>query len=349
MSNISPIDANIKIETSINIPDLCFRDVLSSPFKIHGVFYEDGKFRRMPQAIAQKVSQGVHTLHANTAGGRVRFRTDSPYIAIHAQMSGIGKMSHFALCGSAGFDLYAGNQFYDSFIPPFDIQDGYEGVINFPSAEMRDIIIHFPLYSNVDRLYIGLKSTASLLPPKPYRIEEPIVYYGSSITQGGCASRPGTAYQGFVSRALDADFVNLGFAANAKAEEDMAAYIQTLSMSAFVYDYDHNAPTVEHLSATHERMFLEIRRQQPHLPIIMMSRPKAFYNQEEEARFAIIKATYENAIAKGDTNVYLIDGRTLMQIAHAEGTVDLCHPTDLGFFSMAQALIKQFKHIFQII
>ena len=346
MSNISQFDTNFKIETNINAPDLCFRDALSSPFKIYGVFYENGKFRRMPQDIAQKVSPGVDVFHAHTAGGRIRFKTDSPYIAIHAKMSGIGKMSHFALCGSAGFDLYIGNQFYASFMPPFDIKDGYEGIIHFPSAEMRDITLHFPLYSNVDSLYIGLKDDALLCEPLPYAIEKPMVYYGSTITQGGCASRPGTAYQGFVSRALDADYINLGFSGNAKGEPEISAYIQGLSMSAFVYDYDHNAPTAEHLSATHERMFLEIRKCHPHLPIIMLSRPKRYYNQDEEKRFAIIQATYENAIAKGDKNVYLIDGRTLMQVADSEGTVDGCHPTDLGFFSIAQELIKQFKHIF---
>ncbi len=215
--------------------------------------------------------------------------------------------------------------------------------MDFGCSAMRDITIHFPLYSNVDKLYIGLADGAVIEQPAPYQIRKPIVYYGSSITQGGCASRPGTSYQGFVSREIDADYLNLGFSGNARAEEEMAKYIGSLDMSLFVYDYDHNAPSVEHLKNTHERMFLEIRERHPGLPVVMMSRPKLYLSEEELARLEIIKATYENALARGDNNVYLIDGRELMAWAGNEGTVDTCHPTDLGFLSMAKALIPVLK------
>ena len=210
---------------------------------------------------------------------------------------------------------------------------------------MRDITIHFPLYSNVDELYIGLADSALIKEPVPYRIEKPIVYYGSSISQGGCASRPGTSYQGFVSHEIDADYVNLGFSGNARAEKEISDYIKSLSMSVFVYDYDHNAPSTEHLQNTHERMFLEIRDKHPTLPVVMMSRPKLYLSKEELARLEIIKATYENALTRGDKNVYFIDGRDLMAWAGNEGTVDTCHPTDLGFFSLAKALIPVLKGI----
>ena len=116
-------------------------------------------------------------------------------------------------------------------------------------------------------------------------------------------------------------------------------------MSVFIYDYDHNAPSVEHLENTHETMFKIIREANPSLPIVMLSRPKYFPTEEEVERIAIIRKTYENALAKGDKNVYFIDGKTLMQICQNEGTVDGCHPTDLGFFSMAQTLITLLKTI----
>ena len=346
MTNISQIDPNFKVETALNQPNIRFHNPLTPPFQIHGVFYEDGMFRRLPASVAQSVSEGVYVLHTHTAGGRIRFKTNSTYVAIHAQMPGIGKMSHFALCGSAGFDLYVQNQFYGSFLPPFDIQNGYESIIYLPSAEMREITINLPLYSSVSTLFVGLEEGAEVDAPTPYAITTPIVYYGSSITQGGCASRPGTAYQSFIERSLSADYINLGFSGNAKAESEISAYIQSLSMSAFIYDYDHNAPTVQHLKDTHERMFLEIRQKHPTLPIILLSRPKAHYTPDEEERLGIIKATYEHALARGDQNVYLIDGRTLMQLAGDDGTVDSCHPTDLGFFSMAQALIPCLEKIF---
>ena len=124
--DISKIDKNFKVESKIEREGLTFYDIDEAPFKIYGVFYDAGKFRRLPESVAKSVSDGVYDLHAHTAGGRVRFKTDSPYVAIHAKMPNIGKMPHFALTGSAGFDLYANNQYVKSFVPPFDIEDGYE-------------------------------------------------------------------------------------------------------------------------------------------------------------------------------------------------------------------------------
>lgn len=346
MSNIAKIDKNFKIETNINKDDIKFYDPRVAPFKIHGIFHEDGKFRRMPESVAKTVSPGVHALHSNTAGGRLRFKTNSPYIAISAKMTSIGKMSHFALCGSAGFDLYINGTHRYSYQPPFYCTDGYEGIFNFAGDEMKEVLINFPLYSDVSELYVGLAESADVLESEPYKIEKPIVFYGSSVTQGGCASRPGTAYQGFISRELDADFINLGFSGNARAEKEMYDYIKTLDMSAFVFDYDYNAPTIEHLEATHERMFLSIREAQPELPVIMMCAPKAVLSPEFQKRRDIIKATYENALSHGDKNVYFIDGPTLMAISGDEGTVDCTHPTDLGFFSMAKAVSGVLKDIF---
>ncbi len=342
---ISEIDKNFKIETKLNKNDIVFFDAKDEPFKIYGVFYESGKFRRMPENVAKIVSDGVHWLHSNTAGGRVRFKTNSPYIAINTKMSNVGKMPHFALSGSSGFDLYIGESYRASFIPPFDLNDGYESVIDFGSKKMREITINFPLYSDVNELYVGLSKNAKIEEATPYKYDLPIVYYGSSITQGGCASRPGSSYQAIISRELKVDHINLGFSGNAKAEKEISQYICSLDMCAFVYDYDHNAPTVEHLEATHERMFKEIRKAKPNLPIIMMSRPKYNLTKEEKTRLEIIQRTYENAKANGDNNVYLIDGKALMRLCLSEGTVDNCHPTDLGFFSMARALVKVLKEI----
>ena len=117
-------------------------------------------------------------------------------------------------------------------------------------------------------------------------------------------------------------------------------------MSVFVFDYDHNSPNTEHLAATHEKAFAEIRKQNPDLPIIIMSRPKYYLTKEEKARLNIIKTTYTNALEKGDKNVYFLDGKALMKMARDNGTVDNCHPNDLGFYSIAQALTTVFKKIY---
>jgi hypothetical protein len=147
---------------------------------------------------------------------------------------------------------------------------------------MREITINFPLYSEVNELYIGLMRDSLVLESAPYRIEKPIVYYGSSITQGGCASRPGNAYEALVTQALGINHINLGFSGNAKGEKEISEYICSLDMSAFVYDYDHNAPDIEHLKNTHERMFKEIRASHKDVPIIIMTRPKYTLTSEEK-------------------------------------------------------------------
>lgn len=340
MFDISKVDNNFNIETQIDKKDIKFYKIDEAPFKIYGVFKEKGKYRRMPESIARKVSEGVYLLHTNTAGGRVRFVTDSPYVAIYAKMDGLGKMPHFAITGSAGFDFYADNYYVNTFVPPFDIKDGYESIFEFEKKEQREITINFPLYSNVNELYIGLQEAAVLKEAKPYKNTKPIVYYGSSITQGACASRPGMSYQAIVSRNFDYDYINLGFSGNAKAEDEMIDYIKNLDMSAFVYDYDHNAPTVEYLAKTHEKMFKAIREKNSLLPVIMMSRPKHFLTEEEKIRRSIIEKTYLYAVSSGDKNIYFIDGEALTELCKDSGTVDNCHPTDFGFVSMAQALTE---------
>ncbi len=350
MNSISQVDLNFKIETKINKPDIEFHNARSTPFKIYGVFYENGKFRRMPEAVAGRVSDGVRFLHSNTAGGRVAFKTDSPYVAIHAKMTNIGKMSHFTLAGSVGFDLYLRNpktgkneEYFATFVPPYDINDGYESVVDFSGAKLREVVINLPLYSDVTELYIGLSKNAMIQPPTDYETKEPIVYYGSSITQGGCASRAGMSYQAILSRRLSADHINLGFSGNARAEDEMISYVKDLEMSAFVLDYDHNAPSIEHLEKTHEKMFKAVRQAHPKIPIVIMPRPKASLNKDEKKREKIIKATYKNAIKSGDKNVYFLSGVGLTRLSKADGTVDGTHPTDLGFCSMAMALYPILK------
>lgn len=347
--DISQVDNNFRIETGLDKTDIKFYDVKNPPFEIDGVFYEAGAFRRMPESVAKATNKGVADLHTNTAGGRIRFITDSPYVAINAKISSPGKTSHMAFTGSIGFDLYVKTNgedvFVNTYTPPTDIIDKYEGIIEFGTAEEREITVNMPLYSNVNELYVGLSENAAVMPAKPYGVKKPVVYYGSSITQGGCASRPGMSYQAMISRALSCDYINLGFSGSARGEDTVARYIAGMDMSLFVYDYDHNAPSAEHLKKTHGRMFGIIREKNPTLPVILLSRPKFQLSEAEEQRFDIIKQTYDDAVRGGDKNIRLLSGRELMRLAKRDGTVDSCHPNDFGFASMAAALIPVIKEM----
>ncbi len=353
---IQEVDKNFAIALNLSRTDVRAYNVCEEPFKIHGLIPRidgDDRFRRMPKEIADSVNEGVAWLHSNTAGGRVRFKTDSDYIAICASIppERVGRMCHFPLTGSAGFDLYTeidGRQVYlKTFVPPYDMEDGYQSEFDVPDAEMREYTINFPLYSDVLELSIILSDTADVLPAEEYKYSKPVVYYGSSITQGGCASRPGNAYESIVSRVLGCDHINLGFSGNAKGEDIMAEYVASLDMCAFVYDYDYNAPTPEHLKATHGRMFDIVRKAHPDIPIICVSRPISRLHEDAEERRQIIINTVKSAKENGDKNVYFIDGADFGKKAYVADSisVDGCHPNDLGFACMAEVIGEKLKEI----
>jgi hypothetical protein len=221
MARIEKIDSNLKVNTSINEEDIRFYDVRREPFRVYGLYhYQDQPvFKRLPDDVAAATNEGVKELALHTAGGRVRFSTDSRYIAIKAVMPSVTVFPHMTLAGTSGFDLFvdegASSTYYKTFMPPVGMQDGYESVIYFPSAEKRNVTINFPLYNNVDALYIGLQESASVGCGAAYAFAKPVLYYGSSITQGGCASRPGNSYQAMISRRFNCDFINLGFSGSA--------------------------------------------------------------------------------------------------------------------------------------
>ncbi|MBQ6876673.1 MAG: SGNH/GDSL hydrolase family protein, partial [Lachnospiraceae bacterium] len=206
MSKIGEIDKNLAVPGTIQGENLNFYNVRYDPFAIYGLLpgREGEPFRRLPLEVAEKTSPGVRALHTNTSGGRVRFKTDSSRIAIRAVMPNKCLMAHMPFLGSSGFDLYVtegGTYLYKgSFMPPVNREGSYESLINLETREMRDITINFPLYDGVNELYIGLEPDATLEEGGTYRPEQPIIYYGSSITQGGCASRPGNSYSNIITR-----------------------------------------------------------------------------------------------------------------------------------------------------
>ena len=353
MSDIGKIDPNLAVSGTIGDTQVLFYNVRRSPFRVYGLLPAvDGEpWRRIPEALANQVNPGVKELHTRTAGGRVRFRTDSDRIAIRATKDSSGLMPHMPFVGSDGYDLYSleeGNWRYcGSFKAPVNTADTYESILNLDGRKMRELMIHFPLYSGVRELLVGVIPGAQVLPGGSYRLEKPVVYYGSSITQGGCASRPGNGYSNMISRKLNIDHINLGFSGNARGELILADYIAGLPMSVFFMDYDHNAPDPDWLAATHEPFFLRIRQAQPELPIILASQTDcvmtAVHGENIEKRRQVVLKTYHNALARGDKNVYFVDGREVFKRAEKLGmgpeacTVDGCHPNDLGFACMAEA------------
>ena len=350
MPDIASIDKNFKIETNIERENIKFYDAKEAPIRLFGVWHDGDCYRRVPADVAENTSEGV-VFHAKaTAGGRIRFITDSPYVILKVKYPSVGLMGHMPRSGSAGFDMYVnkdGRECYTkSFIPTG--ADVFDGVVDFSETKERLITINFPLYNGVKEVYVGINADYSIKSAPDYSVALPMVSYGSSITQGGCASRPGNAYQAVISRRYDADFINLGFSGSAKGEEAMRNYIASLPMSCLLLDYDHNAPNPDHLRATHKPIYEAVRKANPDIPIIMMPRPEFFYTRGIEIRNEIVKATYDFAKANGDENVYFIPSHELMALCEDNGTVDGSHPTDFGFFSMAKAMISVLDKLFEV-
>ena len=359
--DISKIDKNFILDANIPVDDLAWYNADEVPFSLYGGFHDENGYYRMPRDIAAGVSEGVSVLNNRTAGIRVRFKTNSPYIALCVKWDCYSPMNHMPASGSSGFDLYKVKNGLHRFVASFMVAncnpqknaDGFTAFkyLNTPDkngyseGELADYILNFPLYNGVRELYIGIKNDSALEVGNKYKNNLPVVFYGSSITQGGCASRPGNCYQNFISRALDIDYINLGFSGNGKAEDTMAEYLKSLKMSIFVSDYDHNAPNAEHLKNTHYKLYEKIRAVNPNLPYVIISKPDYHHKCDWERRATVFE-TFKKAIALGDENVYFIDGASLFGGDESDAcTVDGTHPNDLGFYRMAEGITPIIKHI----
>ena len=336
---MNQVDKNMIIATKIEKEGIAFHSIDNEPFKIYGVWRTGDRYYRVPREIAVTVSKNINQKCDQTAGGRVRFKTNSPYVAVKVTLHNVEQIAMMAVSGSMGLDIYSNGVFAGSFRPPFHQGEGdFESIVELKNNDEKDITIHFPLYAGVKEFYIGIDENATLSPASPYKYDKPVAFYGSSITNGGCCTRPGMTYEAQISRMLDVDHHNLGFGGSAIAQIEIAEYIASLDMLAFVYDYDYNARNADFLMETHARMFNIVRAKNPEIPIIIVTRPDVIPSKERDERLEAIKKTYDAAIASGDKNVYFIPGASLFDGLGNDFTVDGVHPTDLGFFSMAKGI-----------
>lgn len=350
------VDKNLVIETQIDKPDIKFYDVRKPPFDVYGFYnYEtEEEFHRLPTEVGEATSAGVAWLERECAGGRVRFCTDSPYVAISVEYAQLGRNSHTPLEASGGFDLYedypdgiAESRFVKAFQPPYSTDKRYEQVVSFSSAKKRYFTLNFPLHSVVRNVYIGLSDSAYVVGGAKYRNRRPVVVYGSSIVHGTGPTRPGLTYTNMLARRLDLNITNLGFSGNAKAEQAIVDYMCEMDMCIFVCDYDHNAPNTEHLQKTHKAMYDTFREHKPDTPYVIISKPD-FINSPSNAalRRDIIMDTYRHARELGDKNIYYIDGETFF-LGRDENdcTIDGVHPNDMGNSLMADGIESTLRKI----
>ena len=350
---ISDIDPNFRLSNDVPV-DMKFRSVWESPFQIYGIAENGtGDFCRLPRTLLPRCSAGVQRLAKYLAGACIRFSTDADSLSVLWELVTGANMPHFSPCGKNGMELFEetaqGTRHVANLIPA--LEEGgvcrlkQSSFVRLPGG-MRSYVLYLPLYNGLKTLMLGLPPQAQLLSGRTPRTEKPIVFYGSSVTQGACASKAGSCYTTLLARRLDAAQINLGFSGNAKGEVELAHYIASLDMSLFVYDYDYNAPSLEYLQATHEPFFRIVREAHPDLPIVMMSRSSGKRNAEVEARREVIRTTFANAQEAGDRNVWFVNGaESFGETDRDMCTVDGAHPTDIGFLRMADALEPLLREI----
>lgn len=350
---IQDVDKNFKQEeVALTTKNKTFQ-IPCEPFELYGVYFdkETDRFVRMPTNIAEQVNENVKILHSNTAGGRLRFSTDSKTITLQVTWPEIALGNRMPISGHSGFLIQEETpgepEEFKLFCPDFESHTGFTASVNLKGEKLRNYILWFPLYNDVSSLTISLDQDAQVAAGLPHCEQLPILYYGSSITQGGCASRPDNCYQGHIYRWSNVDFINLGFSAGALGEQIMAEYVASVPCSIFVCDYDHNAPTAQHLENTHYDFYKTYRTKNPATPIIFMTSPDFVFRDIK--RVEAIRSTYLRAKEDGDANVYFIDGRELFGDQDAgRCTVDGTHPNDLGFYRMAKKLYELIEPLLQV-
>lgn len=324
--------------------------VFDKPLKVSGVpFFEKNKrLARLPDELISLLPHLDH-LGRRCAGARVAFKTNSPSFTVKVVLKTLAVNMGMSIYACKSAQVMLGereNALHLGVVNPPDYNTKtFQKNFN-KSSELEQITIYFPRDEQIETIEITVENGATVTEPTPYYYKKPVVFYGSSITEGGCACNSTNAYNAILSRWLDFDFYNFGFSANAKGELAMADYINTIDLGAFVYDYDHNAPTAEHLANTHKPFFDRIRSVHPNIPILMMTRPAEVYTNGMKARRDIVKTTYNAAVAAGDKNVYFIDGETFYgETDRNLCSVDNCHPNDLGFFRMANTIRPVLKEM----
>jgi len=359
-AGLQQIDVNMKTNETSE-PGLKWLSPMEGPFGLAGFAWlnQDGKYRRMPVSPACPLPEAVEVLANHTAGGQIRFRTDTGKLAIKVRLSGADMMDHMPATGMKGFDCYIGapgNEKYYSTTRFDHTKQQYECILyELNVRQPRHITLNFPLYQGVEEVLIGIDPDAAVAEPVPYANDKRIIAYGTSITQGGCACRPGMAYTNIMSRRIPLEFVNLGFSGNGRGEPEVARVIaEIVDPACLIIDYEANCSTAEHIQATLPEFIRIYRGSHAQVPIIVMSQIRFGMEWSDDdslrmrlARKQVMTDTVEQLRQQGDGHLYFVDGSELLGDDFEECTVDGIHPTDLGFYRIAEGLTPILKRILE--
>lgn len=365
MKNAAAFDKRMASEQETDTNHVWY-DVPNTAMTISGLgFFEtEQRWQRLPVGLQEEIRlqrPALEELSGHMAGVSVNFITDSLEIWLRAEVNSPPYMSHMTPAAQCGFDCYirlpneeawllAGVTKYHPSQKSFCCRLAQ----NLPSG--TQVRIYFPLYIGIKTVQVGLCRGSRIAPPKPYINEKAVAFYGTSITQGGCATHPGMAYPAILERILDIPVYNLGFSGNGVGNMAMAEVVCSLpNLGALVIDIEANAGP-EHLLEENLPMFLNrVREKMPTLPVLILSgtpQPAAVWDAQLKKQLEHDRAFEQREVAKrreaGDQHLFFADPTAWIGACGTEATVDGIHLTDLGFYLMAQGLTPLLKNILNI-
>ena len=306
---------------------------------------------RFPKRIQDHIPKGLWGLAQQTSGVRIRFRSNCTTLGIRLLYPGLSGMRNMHVFGQSGVDLYADGRYIGTATHQ-DEEEVEHIFFNDATAEWREFTLYLPLYNGVQVQSIGSNPEAEFKNPRPYARSKPVVFYGTSITQGGCASRAGMSYEAILSRTLNIDFVNLGFSGSGKGEPVVAQTIAELDPACFVLDFMANNKTVESIEQVYAPFVRTLREKHPTTPIVCITlisvcgeSPLRGARERIEGMRDVIRGVVAERIAAGDENLILVEGESLLGPDLVDGHVDGTHPNDLGFQIMADRLAPTLAQI----
>lgn len=331
----------------------------ASLFPLYGTAAPDAskRYSRLPDSLENKIRPELWALGLNSAGMSIRFATDASEIGMRWKSLNKFAMNHMTATGVRGLDLYVMRPdsswtTLSSVRPRLNEATTSCTVMSGMTREMREYMLFLPLYDGVDSIYIGIDSLATIRQPAidlPAR-DKPIVMYGTSIMQGGCATRPGMAHTNILQRDLNREVYNLGFSGNAKLDVEIAELMASIDAGVYVIDPLPNLKTQE-LKDRIDLFFHTIRDVRPDTPVLFVESPifpLMRFNQETMSTITekndALKAYFATLTDSGTKNIYYFKGEDILGDMW-EGTVDNYHLTDMGFQHFAEKLLPVLKTI----
>lgn len=312
---------------------------------------KENRYDRLPIAYKQIVRKPVWDLSKSSTGMSIKFRTNSTKIKVKWTVLNDNKMNHMAETGIKGLDLYYNNNKNWQYIGT-GIPSGKENeylLIDNMLSEMREFKIYLPLYDGIEQIEVGIDSNSVIEKPEKGN-RKSIIFYGTSITQGGCASRPGMVHTNIISRKLNVDCLNFGFSGNGRMEQAIVELIAGFDPYFYVIECLPNMNPEQIINRT-QVLTKIIRKNHPVTPIVFVENflyEQSVLDLEMHARIEknniALRTEYDKMIEKGFQNILYIESTNAIGMDH-EGTVDGTHFTDLGFMRYADFLIAKFDQL----